>query len=102
MLALILPASPDGIDHAAAKLVSKLFPTDQNRKKEQKTASVRKKLTGRTLSLLLRLLILGLVGLGLTQGGRRALLRLDVLVVDSHGLVDLGDESGLILEPGSG
>lgn len=70
---------------------------------EEKTASESKKLWGRTLSLLLRLLLLGLLGLGLALGlaSSGALLRLDVLVIDSHGLVDLGDERGLILEPGT-
>jgi hypothetical protein len=35
MLALALPAPPDWIDRAAVKLVSKLFPTDQNRKRKK-------------------------------------------------------------------
>lgn len=69
---------------------------------EEKTASKGKKLGVRTLSLLLRLLLLGLLSLSLALNGwwtlARTLLRLDVLVIDSHGLVDLGNKSGLILE----
>jgi hypothetical protein len=62
--------------------------------------SIGTKLRDMNLGGLASLLILGLVGLGLALSGSLtgSLLRLDILIVDRHGLVDLGNERVLILK----
>lgn len=93
----------DGRYHAAANLVSKLFPDPfailtvrEPKKGKDKKSGIKGRKGRKRLSLLLGLLF----GLGLLRGtlGLGAILGLDILIVDGHSLVDLGLESGLILE----